>query len=169
MGIDQFGDELIMHCNTRWPKLTEYIDIGDPAGEKRAETDTTTCFQILWGKGIRIEAGLQTLAIRLESVRKPLRTFALKGEPGLLLDPRCKTIRKGFQGGYQYRRMKTSSERYTAAPDKNQYSHPMDALQYPLTRIFGGGLTTERPPAGWEPSSQPFDFADLERNATTGY
>lgn len=169
MGIDTFADEVIVHCNTNWPKLEEYIDIGDPAGEQRAQTDKTTCFQILWGKGIRIEAGLQTLAIRLESIRKPLRTFALKGEPGLLLDPRCKTIRKGFQGGYQYRRMKTSAERFTTAPDKNQYSHPMDALQYPLSRIFGGGLTTERPPAGWEPSSQSNDFAELDRNPTTGY
>lgn len=169
MGIDRFGDEVVLHCNTKWPELTEYHDYGDPAGEKRAETDEKTCFQVLASKGIYVESGLQTLAIRIESVRKPLRTFALKGEPGMLMDPRCKTLRKGFQGGYQYRRMQTSSERYTATPDKNMYSHIHDALQYVCSVIFGGGLTSMKQPPGWEPGGRDTSFEELDRNPVTGY
>ena len=46
-------------------------------------------------------------------------------------------VRKGFNGGYRYRRMKVSGSRFTDKPDKNEYSHPMDAVQYVATRLFG--------------------------------
>ena len=48
-------------------------------------------------------------------------------------------LRKGFLGRYQYRRVKIagSAERYHDEPEKNEYSHPHDALQYVATKIFG--------------------------------
>jgi hypothetical protein len=168
MGLEEFSEEVLLHHSTKYPELTDIIDIGDPAGEQRSQNDAKTAFSILHGKGINIEGGMQTLVIRLESVRKPLRMLALKGEPSFLLDPDCKMLRKGFQGGYQYRRLQTSAERYTQKPDKNQYSHPMDALQYPMTRIFGGGLTDDRRrPGGYEGVDDTFSTAD--RNEVTGY
>jgi hypothetical protein len=33
-------------------------------------------------------------------------------------------------GGYCYKRLQVSGERYRDVPDKNSYSHPHDALQY---------------------------------------
>ena len=41
-------------------------------------------------------------------------------------------IRKGLQGGFCYRRVQTSGERYSDQPDKNEYSHPVEALEYGL-------------------------------------
>ena len=41
-------------------------------------------------------------------------------------------IRKGLQGGFCYRRVQVSGERYTDEPDKNEYSHPVEALEYAL-------------------------------------
>ena len=41
--------------------------------------------------------------------------------------------RKGFNGGYHYRRVMSRSggdENYTNEPEKNEYSHPHDGLQY---------------------------------------
>jgi hypothetical protein len=46
-------------------------------------------------------------------------------------------LRDGFRGDYHYRRMQTSEERYTEEPEKNEYSHPHDALQYLCTRLQG--------------------------------
>jgi hypothetical protein len=42
-------------------------------------------------------------------------------------------------GRYQYRRVRVSgsAERYHDSPDKNEYSHPHDALQYVATKTFG--------------------------------
>ncbi|BCV04223.1 MAG: hypothetical protein CM15mV81_280 [uncultured marine virus] len=47
-----------------------------------------------------------------------------------MIDRRCATLIKGFQGGYCYRRMQVSGERYDDKPEKNMYSHIHDALQY---------------------------------------
>lgn len=41
-------------------------------------------------------------------------------------------IRKGLQGGFCYRRVQVSGEKYTDEPDKNEYSHPVEALEYAL-------------------------------------
>lgn len=147
LGIDRFSDRVLSHCGANYHGFS-FTDIGDPAGQQRAQTDETTCFQILQAKGVDIESGVQTLAMRLESVKKPLRTI-VGTKPCLQLDPKCKTLRKGFQGGYQYRRIQVSVERYTEEPDKNMYSHPHDALQYVSARLFASGLTsstTKLPP-----------------------
>lgn len=141
MGIDRFSDNVLVHCGRSFPPKTEFIDIGDPAGQQRAQTDEKTVFQILQAKGINIEPGEQTLAMRLEAVRKPLNSMR-GGEPQFILHPRCKVARKGFMGGYHYRRLQTSAERFTDQPDK---SHPisdvMDSIEYVATRLFGDTLT----------------------------
>jgi hypothetical protein len=48
-----------------------------------------------------------------------------------LISPKAKLIRKGLAGGFQFRRLKVAGdERYTDEPDKNMYSHPVEALEY---------------------------------------
>jgi hypothetical protein len=41
-------------------------------------------------------------------------------------------VRKGLQGGFCYRRIQVSGEKYTDDPDKNEYSHPVEACEYGL-------------------------------------
>lgn len=135
LGIERFADAALMHCSQEYPGH-EFIDTGDPAGGDRAQTDERSCFEIMRGKGIDVQPGEQSPAIRQESVRFPLNHL-VDGLPALVVDPKCKMLRKGFQGGYQFRRLQTRSERYTEKPDKNAYSHPHDALQYTATRLFG--------------------------------
>ena len=74
--------------------------------------------------------------LRREAVASTLNRM-VDGEPGFLLSPTCTMLRKGFAGGYAYKRVQVvGDERYRDAPDKNAYSHPHDALQYLLS---GGG------------------------------
>ena len=61
----------------------------------------------------------------------------------MLVDFRCKHLVKGFEGGYQYKRMQVSGERYADKPDKNHYSHVHDALQYLLLGAGEGRLLTK--------------------------
>jgi hypothetical protein len=138
MGIDRFSDNVLIHVNQRYSGF-KFEDFGDPAGEQRSQTDEKTCFQIMRAKGINVQASEQSPALRIESVRKPLMSLR-DGKPAFLLDPRCKMLRKGFLGKYRYRRMQTSSERYTDQPDKNEYSHCADALSYDAARLFGPTL-----------------------------
>ena len=64
----------------------------------------------------------------------------LDGKAGFLLDKKCINLKKGFNGGYHYRRLQTSGDRYDEKPFKNRYSHVHDALQY-LMMGAGEGRT----------------------------
>lgn len=167
MGIARFSNEVLEHCAKAFPPNTQFEDYGDPAGQQRAQTDERTVFEIMQGKGINIEGGEQGLNVRLESVRYALNTLR-DGEPVFILHPRCKTLRKAFQGAYHYRRMQTTAERYTSEPEKDQWSHPMDALQYPATRLFGGLIMGAQPADDDWP--EPNDYAAAaSRSEFTGY
>jgi hypothetical protein len=164
MGIERFADEVLNHCARSFKGPVEFEDYGDPAGDARAQTDERTCFEILRGKGVDIEAGEVTLAKRLEAVRYPM-TRLIDGEPAFILHRRCKNLRKGFLGAYHYRRMATNSERYTTEPEKNEASHIMDALEYDMSRAFGGMLTRDLPRDDY-PQGAP---SDQGRSEVTGY
>ncbi len=144
IGISTFADAVLRLCSERWPAF-HFEDYGDPAGNQRsamtADKDEKTCYDILAGKGIRIEPGEQNVTIRLESVRKPLNTLR-EGKPQFQISPRCTMLRKGFAGRYQYRRVKISgsAERYHDEPEKNEFSHIHDALQYVATKVFGSAV-----------------------------
>ena len=142
--IHQFAQAVTDHHEQRGYSRN-VVDIGDPAGMARSATNRSTearsCFQILQGQKIKILPGEQTLTIRLGSIKRALQLMR-GGSPVFVLHPRCMMLRKGFQGRYQYRRLKISGaqERYEDTPDKNMYSHPHDALQYVGGRVFGGVL-----------------------------
>lgn len=140
IGIHAFADA-VLQVSGRFEGF-KFEDWGDPAGQQRnamvMDRDEKTCFDILAGKGIKIQAAEQNLTARLESVRKPLNTLR-NGKPQLVLHPRCALLRKGFMGRYQFKRVKIAgaAERFHDVPDKNEFSHPHDALQYVATKVFG--------------------------------
>ncbi len=129
MGVVRFAELLRQEIATRFSGLDVYI-YGDPAGDFRAQTDESTPFQILRGAGLKaVPAPSNSVDLRLEAVASQLTKMS-EGLPSFLVDRRCQTLLKGFQGGYCYRRMQVSGERYDDKPDKNMYSHIHDALQY---------------------------------------
>lgn len=135
MGARAMGEEVIQHTNVNYPGMKIEGDYGDPAGRTPSETDEKTCFQILRAQDIDIEAGEQNLERRLDAVRSRFNRM-IDGEPAVLVHPRCKTVRKAFRGGYKFRRLQVSGNRFTDKPDKDSFSHPMDAVQYVATRLF---------------------------------
>lgn len=154
MGIENFGRNVLNWCGQNYAGFA-FEDIGDPAGESRSQTDERTCFQILHGMGIKIRGGDQDPHIRQESVRKPLNRM-IDGKPSFTMHPRCKMLRKGFMGKYRHRRMQVSGERYDDKPEKNEYSHVHDALQYVATRIFASGLKLGE-------GNKPLNYKDIYR------
>jgi hypothetical protein len=158
VGISTFADAALEMLAERFPDFT-VRHYGDPAGKQRssmtADRDEKTCYDILMGKGITVEPGEQNLTMRLESVRKPLNTLR-GGKPQLQISPQCEILRKGFLGRYEHRRVRVSgsAERYHDEPDKNEYSHPHDALQYVATKIFGDAVRGAEGKK-WEPIKYP--------------
>lgn len=144
LSIYTFADYVLQMSSERFSGFT-FEDYGDPAGVQRSSLTVDKAekcaYDVLHGKGIRIQPGEQNIASRLEAVKKPLNTLT-GGKPQLQISPRCEQLRKGFLGRYQFRRVKVSgsAERYHDEPEKNQFSHPHDALQYVATRVFGDVL-----------------------------
>ena len=79
--------------------------------------------------------GTNDVALRIESVNSSLVRM-VEGRAGLLVDPSCKVLVAGFEGGYHYRRLQVTGERFTESPEKNRFSHVHDAFQY---LMLGGG------------------------------
>lgn len=133
MGTVRFAELLKYELSSRFAGIPkEKVSIyGDPAGDFRAQTDETTPFQILRANGLIATPTLSNdPVVRIESVEAVLNRM-VDGAVGCLFDASCAVLRKGFMGGYHYRRMNvTGATRYDSKPDKNKFSHVHDALQY---------------------------------------
>ena len=132
MGINQFVRDVVKpHLTNNYPGMA-IESWGDPAGGQRAQADKTiTCLKILSLNGIPTEpAPSNDWITRREAVVRFLTTMR-DGEPGFLLSPNCRVLRKGFNGGFKYDRIQISGEdRFKDQASKNSYSHPHDGLQY---------------------------------------
>ena len=134
MGIVRFAG-LLRHAMAELGG--SYSIWGDPTGDNRVGTDEDTPFRVLQRAGLPIRpTQTNDPALRIEAVTVPLERLVDK-RPGLLLDPSCRNLVAGFEGGYHYRRMAVvGAERYETAPHKNRFSHVHDAAQY---MMLGGG------------------------------
>jgi hypothetical protein len=133
MGATRFAEQLRRVMAERYPGMAVASITGDPAGEGRAQTDERTPFQILRAANIEaVPAPTNDFTKRRESVAVALGRL-IDGEPGLIVHPNCRMLRKAMAGGYQYKRVQVSGEeRFRDAPDKNMYSHVAEAGQYML-------------------------------------
>ena len=155
MGIRQFLEDVLipylMECYpVSWEKREELIVcIGDPAGAQKAQTDERSCFEEVKAKGLKIRPGKSNAWLPRRGAVAWFLSKLNGGQPAFLMDTSCKLLRKGFNGGYKYRRIQVvGEERYTEEPVKNKYSHPHDALQY--AAMESGGIQALQ--AGKRPS-----------------
>ena len=132
-GITAHG-KIVQSESATWFPGFQFNDIGDPAGNQRAQTDEKSCNDILRDLyGIRVSPGVVSFTARDEALRKLLTTTTPDGQPMLLIDPRNTWIIAAFRGGYQ---RKEVAGVYTDDPDKNMFSHIMDAIQYGAASIY---------------------------------
>ncbi|HYC63553.1 MAG TPA: hypothetical protein VEC14_02390 [Reyranellaceae bacterium] len=142
MGAKRFGGTINKALAEHF-KGFEFKVFSDPASHVAGDQDEKTWSQIV---GHEIKARVRAapvptndLEIRLEAVRTQLQKV-IEGQPMLLVSPSCKKIRKGFNSGYRFKRVKVAGEVYEDKPEKNEFSHPHDALQY---AVLGLGLHVE--------------------------
>ncbi len=141
MGAKQFGELLAKELHMVCPGFDVQGGWGDPAGGYMNDHDEVTWLHLMTQhSGVRWKgAPLPSNALepRLECVRTVL-TRLIDGKPGILISPICKKLRKGFNSGYHFRRVAIGGgqNRMADKPNKNEYSHVQDSLQYLL---IGGG------------------------------
>lgn len=155
MAIRQFMQDVLIPLLTKsypewWAKKDAKEPMvrcfGDPAGNQKAQTDEKTCFQEVRSCGLQVRGAKTNGFVARRGAVAWFLSKLSGGQPTMLLDPYCAVLRKGFNGGYKYRRIQvTGEERYTDEPMKNAYSHPHDALQY-VALESGGSQATMAPP-----------------------
>lgn len=130
MGIRTFATTIVpAFMAKKYPGMT-YNSHGDPAGVTKEGNEKSAFMELLAAGFKTYPARTNYFSPRRESVAGFL-TKLVDGEPAFLLSPTCKVLRKGFLGGYHFRRMQVpGDERFTEEADKNAYSHPHDGLQY---------------------------------------
>lgn len=146
-GIRALTEAVNLHIAAHYPDLEIDLEYGDPAGTAAAQTDERSCFDIQRDLGHQVRPGATTLTDRLDGVRWFL-TRLVDGHAGLRLSPRCKMLRRGFEGGYKFREMQITlsdgDRAYADKPEKNRYSHPHDALNHAVGKLAFASRTAER-------------------------
>lgn len=133
-----FGREFKLYLDREYPGFT-FQGSGDPAGLGRGQATDDTPILMLRHEGLTCQpCETNNVGIRRASLRNPMLRLCMDGRPAFELSPNCKMIRKGLMGGFRYRQLSTSNERYTEEPDKNQYSHPVEALEYGAVALGEG-------------------------------
>ena len=137
MGLERFGQQLLAELNARYPKA-QIMLWGDPAGMQRDAIYEVTAFDYLRTLGLRAQpTPTNDFKVRREAAAAPMQRL-INGKPGLVINTKCKMIRKSLAGGYHFKRISVGAgqERFKDAPNKNEHSHVGDAFGYLL---LGGG------------------------------
>lgn len=161
MGIIRFGELVKQHAAERYPGFKFGNITGDPAGMIRGG-DERTCFDLLKVIGLEAQpANSNDPTLRREAFAKPLRTM-VDGEPGMLIHPECKYLRKGVAGAYHYKRLMVAGDaKYRDVPEKNIYSHVCEAGQYLMLGAGEGKAIVRREIPANRPTFAIDDYAIL--------
>jgi hypothetical protein len=103
--------------------------VGDPSGTHKSTLYEESEFDLLRRMGYKaMPAPTNDLDPRLRAVEAWLLKQS-DGKGAILFDRlRCPTIIRGLAGGYRYAKTRNGTRK--PLPDKNAFSHPVDALQY---------------------------------------
>ena len=160
-GVVRFAELLASYVARHYPDCAVDGAWGDPAGNARGHDEQTALDLMSQSTGWKWRpAPTNDPTLRREVVVSALNRL-IDGLPGLIVSPKCMTLRKGFAGGYHFKFIRSGNGTQThETPAKNAFSHPHDALQYLL---LGGGehnVVLHRPrrqqPGIWNPRTGMF-------------
>lgn len=169
MGITQFTQEILRPLMINKYRIleghTRIVNFADPAGARADQVDEVTCVMRMNQNGIHTvpcpNLPNNSFILRRECVSDLLRSRR-DGKPAIIVSRNCEFLRKGFNGGYAYRKMRGTSggdERYSEEADKNEYSHPHDALQYLCYGALHSAEDFQSPTMyGFNSNMQHFDY-----------
>lgn len=135
-----FGARLRKYLDDRFPGHRVEAGWGDMAGEQgasqSADENATWNREVAAAVGIIIRpqrTGNNWISPRLEAVRAALEAPLEAGEPGLLIDPSCRFLIRGFEARYVWTDEVNASGDKRKVPDKSKTeANVHDALQYLL-------------------------------------
>ncbi len=111
--------------------------VGDPAGSARSTITEESNFDALKRMGLpAFPAPTNDLDPRLRAVEAMLLRQTNGGPTLVINGPNCPTLVRGMGGGYKYGKTKAGQRK--PIPDKNEFSHVADCLEYVSLTVHGG-------------------------------
>lgn len=128
MGLETFiQTRLNPHIGNTYPGF-KFVAAPDPAGFMKQQANEMTLVDQLKNAGFHcVRPPTNDPDKRIQAVER-LLAQQVEGKAMFIVDPRCTQLIKGFKHGYRYK-VKKNGE-MEDKPDKNEYSHCHDALQY---------------------------------------
>lgn len=113
----------------------------DPwAANQRGQISDMTMFKLYNNTNLHPRVtNTKSPATMVEAVKKKLGKITV-GQPDIIISTKCKNLIRGLNGGYMYRRVNVSGDRYSEKPDKNMYSHICNAFEF---LVDGTGASRE--------------------------
>ena len=132
MNLREFLDSKLMPYVSSKLKGMNIIVCPDPSAVRREDSDGSSCVSVLESYGFKVDIPkTNQLDPRLSAVKFFL-TRLIDGKPCLQLDrAEAPYLRKGFVNKYALVNKYGKKE-----PDKNEYSHVHDSLQYPCMYYY---------------------------------
>lgn len=137
----------------------------DPASRIRGNTDKKSPKDIIAAAKYPVRIGEKGIDTRINAVRG-LFDSSPGGEPRILIDKNgCPSLVEGLVGGYHFKEVLNGKGEVQMEPNKNQWSHEQDALQYltsPFEVVRGKGAERKWPGAQY--SAGPWATRPPERS-----
>ena len=133
MSASKFGPALKRYLASNYAGFA-CVGHGDPAGKNKGEQVEHSAIEILNALGIPCEPCETNDPLqRRAAIATPLTELGMSGKPRLMICKKAKMIRKGLAGKFTYRRLQVAGDdKYMDKPDKNAWSHPVEACEYGL-------------------------------------
>ena len=149
VGPGRFADMLVRLLLERYAAHDIRVAVADPSAMFGADTEAG---ELTWIDTLTKALGKAVMpcftnepALRTEAVRQRLIHLIDGRIPGFVVSPTCTLLVQGFAYGYRFENQrKDPNAPFKDRPEKNQWSHPHDALQYLVLELVGrmGVITT---------------------------
>lgn len=141
-GPARFSELVIDFLMTRFRGLPLGTWSADPAGFYGADRAGG---ELSWVEAVSRAVGhlimpapSQEPALRREALAMPMRRDIDARTPGLIIDPSCRMLIGGLASHFKYRRVRQGSrDVFTDKPEKNDWSHPVEAAEYGVLGLRG--------------------------------
>lgn len=129
---ERFAPRVKNHLMQYYPGLT-YEFWGDPRGGDGNQANEETAFDVFQRLGMMVMKATEDNSPEL---RRSTVESVLERRNGFGINPKCLVSKRGFAGGYHYRKIKGLAGMYSPKPVKNSYSHIVEAVE---NALIGGG------------------------------
>ena len=162
-GAVDFGRGLKSYLDATYPGYG-FVGYGDPAGQQKTQVSDQTPFKALRAAGLpAVPCSSNDIILRRAAVELPLKEMLIDGKPRLMVAPRAQTLRKGLAGGFCYKRVSVAGdERYRDEPDKNKFSHVVEAAEYALLGSGEGRQVIKSKGNFQKPAAVNWDFSPFD-------